>query len=134
METTSQTKTQVIDITLAKKLESSRHIQVSFTKTKAKVEQRNKNRMKVTLKFGAEEAEGFNNFTKLAKPEKMSQDDFVKFIFYKGVESLQMEFAARIEEFKKNNPEEFAKMKAEFENSQKNEEGSITIADDSVKS
>jgi hypothetical protein len=129
------TKNQKLVLTadIAKKLDTSRHVKVSFTNTKANIETRNRNRMKVTLKFGAEEAEGFNNFCRLAKPEKMAQDDFVKFIFYKGVEALQLEFAARIEEFKQNNPEEFEKMRAEAEAAQKTSEGSITVAEEAPK-
>jgi len=87
METIKDTKTLPMNGDLAKKFESSRNLKVSFDSSKAKIEfkdsEHKRGRMKVTLKFGAEEAEGFVNFCKLAKPDQMAQDDFVKFIFYK---------------------------------------------------
>jgi hypothetical protein len=134
METIKDTKTLPMNGDLAKKFESSRNLKVSFDSSKAKIEfkdsEHKRGRMKVTLKFGAEEAEGFVNFCKLAKPDQMAQDDFVKFIFYKGVESLQLEFARRVEEFKQSNPEEFAKLKADLDSAIEQSEGSVTIVED----
>lgn len=122
---------------LAKKFESSKNLKVSLTNSKAKVEFKQGNhkagRMKVTLKFNKDEAEGFTNFCKLAKPENLSQDDFVKFLFYKGVEALQQDFASRLEQFKQENPDEFARIKAEFDGQLQQEEGSVTIAEDTPK-
>ena len=65
----------------------------------------------------------------------MTQDVFAKFLFYKGVQALQQDFAQKVEEFKKNNPEEFAKVQAELDSvtSQAVSEGSVTIATDSQK-
>lgn len=132
-----ETKQIPMDSKLAKKMESSKTIKVSFENSKPKMEFKKKGhkegRMKVTLKFGKDEAEGFINFCKLAKPENISQDDFVKFLFYKGVEALQQDFASRLEKFKEENPEEYAKMKADFDASQPTSEGSVTIADETPK-
>jgi transketolase len=122
---------------IATKFEQSKRIKVSFTNCKAKLEikkgSHKEGRMKVTLKFNRDEAEGFSNFCKLAKPENLSQDDFVKFIFYKGVEALQNDFSAKLEQFKQENPEEFARIKAEIESQSQQAEGSLTIADDIPK-
>lgn len=130
-------ETKQLTPTLAKKMEQSNKIIFSLENSKAKVETKEKGhkegRMKITLKFGKDEAQGFNNFCTLAKPDNMSQDDFAKFLFYKGVESLQKEFANALEEYKTKNPEEFAKMKAEIESVQQPSEGSVTVADEVPK-
>ena len=96
--------TQQVTNDSVKKMESSKKIAVSFGKSNSKIEFKKKGhkegRMKVTLKFGKDEAEGFMNFCKLAKPDNMSQDDFAKFLFYKGVQALQQDFASKVEEYK----------------------------------
>lgn len=114
-------------------MESSQSIEVSFDNSKSKIEFKEKGhkegRMKVTLKFGKDEAEGFMNFCKLAKPDNMNQDDFAKFLFYKGVQALQQDFATQVEKYKQEHPEEFAKVKAELESM----EGSVTVAEEAPK-
>lgn len=129
-----ETKQKPMTPDLAKKMESSKNIKVSFDNSSSKIEFKQQGhkegRMKVTLKFGKDEAEGFNNFCKLAKPENISQDDFAKFLFYKGVEALQKDFASRLEQFKQENPEEYAKIAAEAQSAQAEAQGSITIADE----
>jgi hypothetical protein len=134
METKQVVPDSKLTAPLAKKFESSKNLKVSLNNSKAKVEFKQGNhkagRMKVTLKFNKDEAEGFTNFCKLAKPENLSQDDFVKFLFYKGVEALQKDFAERLEQFRQENPDEFARIKAEFDTQTQQQEGSVTIAED----
>ena len=130
METTEKVNPDSI-----KKMESSKNITVSFKESKSKIEFKQKGhkegRMKVTLKFGKDEAEGFVNFCSLAKPENMSQDDFAKFLFYKGVQALQQDFATQVEKYKTEHPEEFAKVQADLESmNQPIEDGSVTVADE----
>ena len=126
--------TQKVTSDSVKKMESSKSIAVSFGNSKSKLQFKKKGhkegRMKVTLKFGKDEAEGFMNFCKLAKPDNMNQDDFAKFLFYKGVQALQQDFTAKVEEYKQQHPEEFAKVKAELEAANNVPEGSVTIAED----
>jgi hypothetical protein len=135
METTNTT--QPLNLTLVKKMSSSERIKVSFTDTKSKVEFKNKGhkegRMKITLKFGKDESEGFLNFCRLAKPDNMGQDDFVKFLFYKGVQALQQDFAQKVEDYKKEHPEEFAKVQAEMDEVMANTKGSVTVAEEAPK-
>lgn len=134
METTKDPK---LTQNIAQKLSKGNNLKISLDKTKATVEFKQKGhkegRMKVTLKFDKDEAEGFTNFCKLAKPDNMNQDSFVKFLFYKGVQALQQDFAAKLQEFKEKDPEGFAKIQAEIESSNQSAEGSITVADDIPK-
>jgi hypothetical protein len=137
METVTQIKMNdnfKLDLKSANSFDLTSKIKFSLVNTKVKLEFKEelykRGRMKVTMKFGSDEALGFTNFCKLAKPENMSQDDFVKFLFYKGVEALQKDFAAKVEEFRINNPDEYAKLKSESESLLSPEEGSVTIAED----
>lgn len=57
-----------------------------------KVEYRKRNRMKLTFKLNKEETEGFNAFEGTVKPIGMSTDDFIKVLFFKGVETMNIQF------------------------------------------
>ena len=122
----------------AKRLERANLIKLSSSNVNAKIEVKKGNhkegRMKVTLKFSKDEAEGFNNFCKLAKPENITQDNFVKFLFYKGVEALQKDLVKSLEEYREKHPEEYEKIKAELDTIQAEQPtGSVTVADETPK-
>lgn len=46
--------------------------------------------MKLTIKLSKEESEGFKNWTDAIKPDNISHDDFIKQIFFNGIEQLNM--------------------------------------------
>lgn len=56
------------------------------------IERRKRNRMKLTFKLNKEETEGFNAFEGTVKPEGMSTADFIKVLFFKGVETMNIQF------------------------------------------
>lgn len=132
METTQKT----IDFNSIKKMNSSKTLKVNLENSKAKIEVKQKGhkegRMKITFKFGKDEAEGFVNFCRLAKPDNMDNDTFAKFLFYKGVQALQQDFTAKIEEYKQQNPEEFAKVQSELQSIEP-AQGSVTVAEEDSK-
>jgi len=87
---------------------------VSLTKSTVKIETRENGKgMKITFKLNKEEAEGFNNICNMSKPEGISQDQFVKFLVFKGMDTFQSELKERVKKFKEEHPEEYAKMEAE---------------------
>ena len=45
--------------------------------------------MKFQIKLNKEETDGFTEFTKQLKPEQMSDLDWYRAIFYKGLEKIQ---------------------------------------------
>ena len=55
--------------------------------------------MKMQIKMGAEEAEAFKNFMGELRPENVSEDDFIRTIFYKGVEKFQEELFQQMQEY-----------------------------------
>lgn len=62
--------------------------------------------MKLTIKLNKEESEGFKNWSTLIKPENISDDDFLKQIFFNGIEhlndKLQKVSEQVMEEYKKS--------------------------------
>lgn len=50
--------------------------------------ERSRGRMKLTIKLNKEESEGFKNWSELIKPDNITDDDFMKQIFFNGIEHL----------------------------------------------
>lgn len=95
-------------------LEPGKITSVNLSKTKVWVETRENGKgMKITFKLNKEEAEGFNNIFNMLKPSGAGTDQFVKLLVFKGMEVYQKELEDRVEKYKKEHPEEFAKMQAE---------------------
>ena len=46
--------------------------------------------MKVTIKLSKDEAEGFKNWSTHVKPDDLNQDEFLKQIFFNGIEYLNL--------------------------------------------
>jgi hypothetical protein len=46
--------------------------------------------MKVTIKLNKDEAEGFKNWSTHVKPDELQQEEFVKQIFFNGIEYLNL--------------------------------------------
>jgi hypothetical protein len=55
---------------------------------KIQTEERSRGRMKLTIKLSKDEAQGFKNWTDIVKPPELSQEEFLKQIFFNGIEHL----------------------------------------------
>lgn len=87
---------------------------VSLASTKVKVETRENGKgMKITFKLDKEESIAFTNLCNMSKPDGISVDQFVKFLVFKGFQTFEKELKERVEKFKEDNPEEYAKIEAE---------------------
>jgi len=74
-------------------LESENSIQLDVRDWEIRIENtKRKNRVKLTFKLSKEESAGFEAFMTTVKPDKLSKEDFVKVIFFNGVEALNKEF------------------------------------------
>ena len=62
--------------------------------------------MKLQIKMGSEETEAFKNFMNELKPDHVSEDDFVRTLFYKGVEKFQMELFEQMQNFMEEHKDE----------------------------
>ena len=63
-------------------------IKFDGSKWKVKLEERSRGRMKIHIKLSKDEAEGFKNWSDLVRPDKISDEDFFKQIFFNGIEFL----------------------------------------------
>lgn len=73
---------------------------------KFKFTDRSRNRMRIQIKMGIEETQAFNNFMKELRPEHVSVDDFVRTLFYKGVEKFQEELFEKMQKYMKDHKDE----------------------------
>ncbi len=64
--------------------------------------------MKINIKLSKDEAEAYKNFSQGIKPDELSDQDFMKTIFFKGCETLHAELQGLMQRFAKDNQEELA--------------------------
>ena len=62
--------------------------------------------MKLYFDLKKEEAEGYLAFEQTVKPDQISQQDFVKTIFFKGVDALNAEFREVAQAYAKEHGEQ----------------------------
>ena len=60
-------------------------IKLDIAAWKINIEQRRRNRMKFTVKMGKDESEAFKNFMEQLRPDDVSEDNFIRTIFYRRV-------------------------------------------------
>ena len=53
-----------------------------------KTTERSRGRMKLTIKLSKEESQGFKNWASLIKPPEIAEEEFLKQIFFNGIEHL----------------------------------------------
>jgi len=63
-----------------------------------KIQHRNKNRMKITFKLSQDEAAAFENFKEATCPDNLSEDSFVKSIFFLGLTTLEQNVTQKMAE------------------------------------
>ena len=64
--------------------------ELNFESWDIKTQERNRNRMKLQIKLGKDEASAFKNFMDMVKPPEVDADTFLKGIFKLGVETMEM--------------------------------------------
>lgn len=61
--------------------------------------------MKLTIKLNKEEAQAFTNFKKAMVPPEVTEEQFVKTMFFMGLETYHQNMMQMMEEYAKQNPE-----------------------------
>lgn len=82
-------------------------IKANIKTWKIKEEDRSRGRMKFQIKLNKEEALAFKNFKEIVQPEEMSDEDFLRNMFFTGWNTLNQQLAEIAKEYKKHNPEKF---------------------------
>jgi len=108
---------------------SENKIKFDFNNWKIKIEERSRNRMKFQLKLGSEEAEAFKTFANSVKPTEVSMTDFVRSIFFRGVQALEKQITDDLVKHMEENKEQFEASGFTFD-----EEGKLTGVDEASAS
>tara|TARA_R110000824_G_scaffold360913_1_gene548677 strand:+ start:542 stop:892 length:351 start_codon:yes stop_codon:yes gene_type:complete len=108
---------------------SKTKIKFDFKNWKIKIEERSRNRMKFQLKLGSEEAEAFKTFTNSVKPTEISMEDFVRSIFFRGVQSLEKQITEDLVKHMEKNKAEYEASGFTFD-----EAGNLTGVDEAAAS
>ena len=96
---------------------------------KIKVVERSRGRMKFQIKLNAEEADAFRNFTNSVKPKEISLDDFIRSIFFRGIQSLEKQITEDLVKHMEENRQDFEASGFTFDTS-----GNLTGVDESQAS
>lgn len=81
---------------------------------RTKVENRTKNRMKITFKLNQEQTAAFERFKQETMPEGVTEDDFVRSIFFMGLATLEQRLVDAVKEtVEKQRMEESAALEQE---------------------
>jgi len=67
---------------------SDNKINLSFKNVRVRTKTYNRGRMKITVNLSKEEAEGFVNFKKTVLPEGANESEFLKTVFFMGLEQF----------------------------------------------
>jgi len=103
-------------------------VKLNIENWKIKQIERSRGRMKFQIKLNKQETESFKVFSETVKPEEVSQDDFVKSIFLTGIESMNQKIMSMVEDFAKENPEDFKAQLVEMQTMQELHEGEELLA------
>ena len=71
-----------------------------------KTADRKRNRMKITIKLNKEESESFKAFFETVKPTDVSDDQFLKTIFFYGIEAVNERLTETVKEYLETHREE----------------------------
>ena len=67
--------------------------------------------MKIQIKLDRDAALGYKNFVNTVKPKDMDEDEFVKIVFFNGVEATNKQLEAQITKYMEEHPDELAQLK-----------------------
>ena len=85
--------------------------------------------MKFQLKLNQEEAEAFRTFANSVKPEEIPMNDFIRSIFFRGVQALEKQITDDLVKHMEENKDEYAASGFTFDDA-----GNLTGVDEAVAS
>ena len=68
-------------------------VKLKTSEWKVHTEERSRGRMKLTFKLSKDEAESFKNWSEVVKPEGIDENQFLKTIFFNGIEALNKQLS-----------------------------------------
>lgn len=83
-------------------------IKFNINHWKVRINERRHNRMKLQVNLRKDEAEAFKNFMTMCKPDEVNETDFIKTLFYMGIEAANNRLAQMVQDYAKENKDELA--------------------------
>ena len=93
----------------------SNKLTLNIKKYKPKVVKSN-NKMKISFKLSKEETESWVNYCKIIQPENVSDEDFVRLVFFKGASVIRDLYEQKAREYLEQHPEALMQMGGEVSN------------------
>ena len=117
---------------------ANRNIKFDLEAWDVKLQERKRNRMKLTIKLDKQESEAFKSFAETVKPAEISDQQFLKSIFLYGIEAVNTQLTEAVKQFAEENKDELAASGITFDTSgdvatfmEIESEGSVDIVDSS---
>ena len=110
-------------------MSESNKLKLNFRNWKVKIVERSRGRMKFQLKLNQEEAEAFRNFVNTVKPENIELEEFIRSIFFRGVQSLEQQITQDLVKHMEENRSDYEASGFTFDAS-----GNLTGVDESQAS
>jgi len=87
-------------------------ISLSLKSSKVRIHEKTNNngvvrKMKIYIELSKEESEGYKSFMKMVKPDQINEQDFIKMIFLKGVEAINIQLTEEAKKYMESHPEMF---------------------------
>jgi hypothetical protein len=83
----------------------SESINLNVENWKIRIDERKRNRMKIVVKLGKEEAEAYKSFEETVKPAEVTSEVFAKSLFFNGIEAMNKELSSMVEKYMEEHPE-----------------------------
>jgi hypothetical protein len=83
-------------------------ISLDIASWRVNITERTKGRMKLQIKLSKDEAQAFQNFQSMCKPDEVSETDFVKTLLVTGMTTMEQQLSQLVQEYAKENAEELA--------------------------
>lgn len=80
-------------------------IKLDLSKSKPKMVERSRGRMKLTVKLNKEEAQAFKNMKASLVPDGVSDDNFIRSVFFIGLEQFHKNTMEMMQQYVKENEE-----------------------------
>lgn len=84
------------------------NIKLNVSDWSATLKNRKRNRMKLSVKLNKEQAEGFKAFQKNVKPDEIGDDEFLKLIFFNGIQRMNEQLYEIAQKYLDENQEDLA--------------------------
>jgi len=93
-------------------MNDEKNLTLDLTNWKIKLQERTRDRMKLQVKLGKDEAQALKNFMQMIKPDEVSEEDFIKGLFMMGMQDMETRLLEALDKYEKDESNDFDLEKA----------------------